>query len=151
MRIHPMRAAIILSLLGFSLCVAVSADEAADKDCINAGERRAQAVPGAVIKASRVRKTPPGIGPRNVPSLTLEVEITSSSINATYVYICKPNPGVNQHPVGLGTNREVAMTSRVPETNSSTAAVATGATFAPAGANAAASPPAELGLKAKGK
>ena len=89
-----MRAAIILSLLGFSLCVAVSADEAADKDCVDAGARRAQAIPGAVIKASRVRKTPPAIGPRNVdPSLTLEVEITSSSINATYVYICKPNPG----------------------------------------------------------
>jgi hypothetical protein len=93
-----MRAAIILSLLGFSLCVAVSADEAADKDCIDAGERRAQSVPGAVIKASRVRKTPPAIDPRNVPSLTLEVEITSSSINATYVYICKPNPG---HEAGL--------------------------------------------------
>jgi hypothetical protein len=91
-----MRAAIILSLLGFSLCVAVSADEAADKDCIDAGARRARAVPGAVIKASRVRKTQQPIGPRPrtvEPSLTLEVEITSSSINATYVYICKPNPG----------------------------------------------------------
>ena len=89
-----MRAAIILSLLGFSLCVAASADEAADKDCMDAGARRAQSVPGAVIKASRVRKTQQPIGPRTVePSLTLEVEITSSSINATYVYICKPNPG----------------------------------------------------------
>jgi hypothetical protein len=89
-----MRAAFILSLLGFCLCVAASADEAADKDCVDAGARRAQAVPGAIIKASRVSKTPPTIGARNVdPSLTLEVEITSSSINATYVYICKPNPG----------------------------------------------------------
>jgi hypothetical protein len=89
-----MRAATILSLLGFCLCVAASADEAADKDCVDAGARRAQAVPGAVIKASRVRKTPPTTGARNVdPSLTLEVEITSGSINATYVYICKPNPG----------------------------------------------------------
>src|ERR1700687_1450935 len=96
MRIHPMRAAIILSLLGFSLCVAVSADEAADKDRIDAGARRAQAVPGAVIKASRVKEnaTRHSIGPRNVdPSLTLEVEITSSSTNAPDVYICKPNPG----------------------------------------------------------
>jgi hypothetical protein len=63
-----------------------------------AGARRAQAIPGAVIKASRVRKTPSAIGARNDPSLTLEVEITSSSINATYVYICKPNPG---HEAGL--------------------------------------------------
>jgi hypothetical protein len=98
MRIYPMRAAIILSLLGFSLCVAASADEAADKDCVDAGARRAQAIPGAVIKASRVRKTPSAVGARNDPSLTLEVEITSSSINATYVYICKPNPG---HEAGL--------------------------------------------------
>jgi len=93
-----MRAAIILSLLGFSLCVTASADEAADKDCVDAGARRAQSIQGAVIKASRVRKTP-SIGARNgEPSLTLEVEITSSSINATYVYICKPNPG---HEAGL--------------------------------------------------
>jgi hypothetical protein len=35
----------ILSLLGFSLCVAASADEAADKDCVDAtarGPRRFQ-------------------------------------------------------------------------------------------------------------
>ena len=94
-----MRAAIILSLLGFSLCVAASADEAADKDCVDAAARRAGAVPGAVVKASRVRQTPPIIGvPNHDPSLTLEVEIISSSINATYVYICKPNPG---HEAGL--------------------------------------------------
>jgi hypothetical protein len=37
-----MRAAIILSLLGFSLCVAASADEAAAKDCVDAGARRFQ-------------------------------------------------------------------------------------------------------------
>jgi hypothetical protein len=69
-----MRAAIILSLLGFSLCVAASADEAADKDCIDAGARRAQSVRGAVIKASRVRKTQQPIGPRPrtvEPSLTM--------------------------------------------------------------------------------
>jgi hypothetical protein len=71
-----MKAAIILSLLEFSLCVAASADEAADKDCMDAGARRAQAIPGAVIKASRVRKRPSAVGARNDPSLTLEVEIS---------------------------------------------------------------------------
>jgi hypothetical protein len=89
-----MRAAIILSLLGFSLCVAASADEAADKDCADAAASRARTVPGAVIKAVHIRKPPQIIGaPKDDMSLTLEVEITSRSINATYVYICKPNPG----------------------------------------------------------
>jgi hypothetical protein len=94
-----MRAAIILSFLGFSRCVAASADEAYDKACADAAVSRARTVPGAVIKALRVRKTPPMIGvPNEDMSLTLEVEITSSSVNATYVYICKPNPG---HEAGL--------------------------------------------------
>jgi hypothetical protein len=89
-----MRAAIILSLLGFSLCVAAGADEAADKDCADAAVSRARTVPGAVIKAVRIRKPAPMIGvPNDDMSLTLEVEITSSSINATYVHICRPKPG----------------------------------------------------------
>ena len=89
-----MRAAIILSRLGFSLCVAAIADEAADKDCADAAVSRVRTVPGAVIKALRIRKPPPIIGvPKDDMSLTLEVEITSSSINATYVYICRPKPG----------------------------------------------------------
>jgi hypothetical protein len=94
-----MRAAIILSLLGVSLCVAASADEAADKDCSDAAVIRARTVPGAVIKALRISKPPPRIGvPNDDMSLRLEVEIASSSINATYVYICKPKPG---YEVGL--------------------------------------------------
>jgi hypothetical protein len=94
-----MRAAIILSLLGFSRCVAASADEAADKGCADAAVSRVRTVPGAAIKAVRNRKPPPMVGgPNDDRSLTLEVEITSSTINATYVYICKPNPG---HEAGL--------------------------------------------------
>jgi hypothetical protein len=89
-----MRAVTILSLLGLSLCVAASAEEATDRACTEAVMSRARTVPGAVVKDLRSRKTPPMIGSSNDDrSFTLEVEITSSSINATYIYICKPNPG----------------------------------------------------------
>jgi hypothetical protein len=81
-----MRAAIFLSLLGFSLCVAARADEAADKDCADVAVSRTRTVPGAVINAMRLRKSPPIMGvPKDDTSLTVEVGITSTSINATYV------------------------------------------------------------------
>lgn len=90
----PKKAAIILSLLGLFLCIAASAEDTADRECAEAAAARVRAVPGAVIKALRSKEAAPFIGaPDNDRSFRLEVDITSSSINGTYVFICKPRPG----------------------------------------------------------
>lgn len=86
--------AIALSFLGLSLCVATSAEEAADRDCAEAAASRVRTVPGAVIKELRSGEAALFMGaPADDRSFRVEVDITSSSINATYVFICKPKPG----------------------------------------------------------
>ena len=68
--------------------------ESADGECAEAAASRVRTVPGAVIKALRSGEAAPFIGaPDNDRSFRLEVDITSSSINGTYVFICKPKPG----------------------------------------------------------
>ena len=76
------KAAIILALMGLSLCVATSAEESADGGCAEAAAKRVRTVPGAVINAVRSKQAAPIIGaPDNERSFRVEVDITSSSIN----------------------------------------------------------------------
>jgi hypothetical protein len=65
-----------------------------ERDCSEAAASRVRTVPGAVIKDSRSKEAAVSMGsPNNAPVWRIEVDIVSSSLNVTYVFICTPNPG----------------------------------------------------------
>ncbi len=80
--------------LGLSLCTATSAQEISEGHCSEAAASRVRTVPSAVIKGLRSKQADPSMTSPNNPLVwRIEVDIASSSLNMTYVFICTPNPG----------------------------------------------------------
>jgi hypothetical protein len=88
-----MRMAGSVLVLGFLTCSAATADEAIEKSCALAAASRLASISGATITALRVLDPPRLFGVAvDANSRTLEIDVHTPSVDATYVYICKAEP-----------------------------------------------------------